>query len=134
MKKKKTNHRLTAWMLFVCLLLAVSVMTISVPASPGLTDSDRNFRDGSSSSGKDRKSRKAIKSSDVSLSKSVFTYDGRSKKPGVTVRVGGKTLRKNKDFSVSYHHNKKPGKGSVIVRGKGSYKGCVTKHFRIRKG
>lgn len=92
--------------------------------SPQLTDRDRN------SGGAQNRT---IKSSGVKLSKTSYIYDGHSKKPSVTVRCGGRTLKKNRDFTVTYKNNKKPGTASVIVRGKGKYKGTVTRSFKIKK-
>ena len=75
---------------------------------------------------------KILHSSNVKLSRTKYTYDGHSKKPSVTVRYSGKKLKKNRDYTVSYRNNKKRGTAKVIVRGKGKYKGTVTKTFKIR--
>ena len=79
-----------------------------------------------------RNSAKILHSSNVKLSRTRYTYDGHSKKPSVTVRYSGKKLKKNRDYTVSYRNNKKRGTAKVIVRGKGKYKGTVTKTFKIR--
>ena len=79
-----------------------------------------------------RNSAKILHSSNVKLSRTKYTYDGHSKKPTVTVKYSGKKLKKNRDYTVSYRNNKKRGTAKVIVRGKGKYKGTVTKTFKIR--
>lgn len=79
-----------------------------------------------------RNSAKILHSSNVKLSRTKYTYDGHSKKPKVTVKYSGKMLKKNRDYTVSYRNNKKRGTAKVIVRGKGKYKGTVTKTFKIR--
>lgn len=73
-----------------------------------------------------------ISSAGVKLSKTSYTYDGHAKKPSVTVKYGGKKLKKDRDYTVSYKNNKKRGTASVIIKGKGRYSGTVTKTFRIR--
>lgn len=51
--------------------------------------------------------------------------------PKLKVKMGKKTLKKGKDYTVSYKHNKKQGYASVTIRGKGKYKGSITKKFLI---
>ncbi len=67
----------------------------------------------------------------VSLAKSVVDYDGKAQTPAVTVKYGGKTLKAGTDYTVSYTNNKAVGTAKVTVTGKGSYKGSVSKTFRI---
>ncbi len=72
----------------------------------------------------------------VKLSKSTFKYDGKVKKPKVTViDLNGKTVNK-KYYTVKYGKGrKKPGKYTVTVKFKGKYKkaGTITKTFKIKK-
>lgn len=58
-------------------------------------------------------------------------YTGNAVKPKVLVTYGGKELKKNKDYAVSYSNNKKIGIGRVKVTGKGKYQGTVVKEFQI---
>lgn len=51
----------------------------------------------------------------------------------LVVRAGAKTLRLNKDYTVTYSKNKAVGKASVIIRGKNAYSGKITKTFTIVK-
>jgi hypothetical protein len=65
----------------------------------------------------------------------VFTYDGSEKKPDVTsVVVGGKTLKKRTDYTVTYAKNKNIGIGIVTVIGKGNYCDSASCSFKIIKG
>ena len=61
-------------------------------------------------------------------------YTGKAIKPAPVVKLGGKTLKKGTDYTVSYKNNKKVGKAAVTVKGKNSYEGSVSKTFIIRPG
>lgn len=99
---------------------------ISVPDES--EDSDPNDGDHSDSAKKED-----ISKATVTLSKTSYTYDGKAKKPTVTVKVGSKKLSLNKDYTVSYSNNVKVGTGKVKVTGKGNYKGSKTLSFKIVK-
>jgi hypothetical protein len=60
-----------------------------------------------------------------------ITYTGKALKPSVTVKYNGKTLKKNKDYTLSYKDNTKIGKATVTIKGKGNYTGSVKKTFKI---
>ena len=60
-----------------------------------------------------------------------YDYNGRERKPNVTAVLDGKTLRKDKDFKVSYRNNKKVGKASYTVTGIGNYTGSVSGTFEL---
>ena len=47
--------------------------------------------------------------------------------------LNGRTLVKNKDYTISYKNNRKKGKATMIITGKGMYSGKVRKSFRIAK-
>lgn len=70
---------------------------------------------------------------EVKLSKTSYTYDGKVKKPSVTVTdAKGKKLTLNKDYTVSYPSGRKNvGSYSVKITFKNNYKGKVTKNFTI---
>ena len=79
---------------------------------------------------------KALMESDVSnatISVAKVTYTGEALKPVVTVKLGGKSLTKDTDFTVSYANNVNAGTGIAIVKGKGSYIGSATQTFTIAK-
>lgn len=58
---------------------------------------------------------------------------GKAIKPRVKVTYGGKTLKLNKDYTATYKNNKKVGKASVVIKGKGNYAGTLKKTFKIVK-
>ena len=64
----------------------------------------------------------------VSLS---YGYSGKAYTPTVTVKVDGKTLTKETDYTVQYENNVKPGTAKITVTGKGNYTGTKTKTFEI---
>ncbi len=68
----------------------------------------------------------------VALSQTSYTYDGKAKKPAVTVTKGTEKLR-GTDFTVKYENNIKPGTAKAIVTGAGGYTGTVTKEFTIKE-
>lgn len=72
----------------------------------------------------------------ISLSKTEYTYDGKAKKPSVTVKDGSLKLVKDVDYKVTYKSNTNAGTASVVISGTGigAYSGSVTKTFTILKG
>ena len=79
-------------------------------------------------------SKKTIyKASKISISNKTYTYDGKAKKPTVTVKDSkGKKLSKGKDYTVSYSSGRKNvGRYAVKIKLKGNYSGTVTKTFDI---
>jgi len=65
------------------------------------------------------------------LSATTYTYNGKAKSPTVTVKLSGKTLKKNTDYTVNYSDNKSVGKATVKITFKGNYKGIKTASFKI---
>lgn len=61
-------------------------------------------------------------------------YNGRAHtQRSLVVKAGTKTLRLNKDYTVTYSKNKAVGKASVTICGKNAYSGKITKTFTIVK-
>lgn len=60
-----------------------------------------------------------------------YTYTGKEIKPAVTVKVGKKTLKNKSNYTVTYKNNKSVGKGTITIKGKGSYTGSISKSFYI---
>lgn len=58
-------------------------------------------------------------------------YTGKVIKPTVTVKWGNEVLRAKRDYTVSYQNNKKQGKATVIITGKGKYSGSIMRNFMI---
>ena len=77
-------------------------------------------------------SRISISKASVTLSTSIYAYDGKAKKPGVTVKLNGKTLKNGTDYTVSYLNNTKVGTAKVTITGKGNYTGSVSKTYSIK--
>lgn len=56
---------------------------------------------------------------------------GVKRAPKVTITYNGKTLTKNKDYTLSYKNIDKMGKASIIIEGKGNFTGKKTVYFYI---
>lgn len=86
------------------------------------------------SCGETLSTKKINKISNVKLSKSIYTYDKKAKKPTVTVKdTKGKKLKKGKDYTVTYAKGRKAiGNYKVTIQLKGKkYNGKETLTFRI---
>lgn len=73
--------------------------------------------------------KRSVGKASVKMSDQVWT--GKALKPAVTVKDGNVTLKKDRDYTVSYSANKNIGTAKVTVTGKGSYTGKITKTFKI---
>lgn len=60
------------------------------------------------------------------------TYKGMPLTPVPTVKAGKRTLKKEKDFTVSYMNNKTKGEATITVIGTGNYTGNASKTFIIK--
>ena len=69
----------------------------------------------------------------VTLSNNNYIYDGKEKKPDVTVKYGYATLQQGTDYTVEYSNNVKAGKATVTIKGTGIYSGTVSKNFEIKE-
>ena len=78
-----------------------------------------------------KKTVKRIKS--VKLSKTSYTYNGKTKTPSVTVKdSAGKTLKKGTDYTVTYAKGRKTvGTYKVTIKFKGNYSGTKVLTFKI---
>ena len=74
--------------------------------------------------------KRAMAGGTVSVASSV-SFTGSNITPSVTVKVAGRTLTSGTDYTVSYSNNKKVGKATVKITGKGKYGGVITKTFKI---
>jgi len=73
------------------------------------------------------------KASSIALSATSYVYDGKEKKPSVTVKDSkGKVLKNGTDYTVTYSAGRKNiGSYNVKITFKGNYSGTVTKTFKI---
>ena len=85
------------------------------------------------------------KSDDVTVSWSIYaaslsgakvsatnqTFNGQVLTPGVTVKLGNRTLTNGTDYTVSYSNNTNAGTAKVNVTGKGNYTGTASGSFTI---
>lgn len=58
-------------------------------------------------------------------------FNNKKKQPGVKVKDGNTVLTKGTDYTLSYKNNKKTGKATVVIQGKGNYTGTKTAYFNI---
>lgn len=77
---------------------------------------------------------KSLDTATLKLSYTTYTYNGKARKPAVTVIDEGKTLEKDVDYTVSYSNNTNIGTAKVTVDGKGNYTGTRTATFTIKFG
>lgn len=59
------------------------------------------------------------------------SYTGSAINPSVTVKVNGKTLSLNKDYTVTYSNNISVGTAKILIKGTGNYTGEKTITFKI---
>ncbi len=72
-----------------------------------------------------------ISEASITLERASYAYDGKPKTPAVTVKLGGKTLAPNTDYTVSYSDNINVGTAKAAVTGKGGYTGSKSAAFAI---
>ena len=69
--------------------------------------------------------------SELSISKITdVLYDGTPKKPSIEIFDGEYKLTSS-DYDIEYKNNIEPGIGTVLITGKGNYKGSIEKNFNI---
>lgn len=69
----------------------------------------------------------------AALSKTSYSYDGKAKKPSVTVKNSKNKVVPSKYYTVTYKNNKNIGKATVVIKGKGKYSGTISKTFTIKE-
>ena len=74
---------------------------------------------------------KSLSNAEVNLSSSSYVFNGKAKKPTVTVTLGTKTLISGTDYSVKYTNNINTGTAKVTVTGTGNYKDSAYINFAI---
>ncbi|BBF42480.1 transglutaminase-like predicted protease domain fused ChW-repeats and cell-adhesion domain [Lachnospiraceae bacterium KM106-2] len=76
-------------------------------------------------------SKRSIKQVTISGLKNL-TYSGKSVTQKLTIKYGSSVLVKNKDYTLTYKNNKKIGKATVTINGKGTYTGTRSCSFQIQ--
>ena len=80
---------------------------------------------------------KSIKTANNDITKATVSgistkaFIGKAITQNVTVKVGNTVLKNGTDYTISYSNNKKVGKATVKITGKGKYGGVITKTFKI---
>lgn len=73
----------------------------------------------------------SVKKAKVSGLKTSYKRTGRAICPKVKVKLNSVTLKKNRDYRLSYQKNKKKGTAAVVIKGIGNYTGSLKKTFKI---
>ena len=76
--------------------------------------------------------KKSLKGAKIELYPTSYTYDGKAKKPTVTVTDGSKKLTLNTDYTVTYENNTQAGSAKAKAKGAGNYTDSVTAVFEIK--
>lgn len=70
--------------------------------------------------------------SEYKLSTTSYTYNGKAKKPSVTVYDSAGKIIAASNYTVTYSNNTRAGKATVKITFKGNYSGTVSKAFKIK--
>lgn len=62
-----------------------------------------------------------------------YKYRGKAIKPLPKVIYKNKTLVRNRDYTLFYQNNSKPGTAKVIIKGRGKFEGTRVVYFKISK-
>lgn len=78
--------------------------------------------------------KRSVNSSKLNVTKvSKQAYTGKKIKPKVVLKYKGNTLIKDKNYKISYSKNKKIGKATITIKGKGShFRGTRIINFKIK--
>ena len=63
--------------------------------------------------------------------KSSYDANGKAQTPTPTLTLNGTRLQKDRDYTITYSNNVNPGTATMVIRGKGSFTGSITKTFKI---
>ena len=75
----------------------------------------------------------SIRKAKITLSRTSYTYTGKAIQPGVTVVRGKTTLKKNRDYKVTFSANVSVGTATAKITGIKKYRGTVIKTFKINR-
>lgn len=98
----------------------------------GGMDAPDTPQEGTKPSGTREPEKTSVQAGDVKLSKTMYTYDGKAKKPSVKAVDKDGNAIPGKYYTVSYQNNKKVGRATATVVFKYGYTGTIKKSFTIR--
>ena len=75
----------------------------------------------------------SIRKAKITLSRTSYTYTGKAIQPGVTVVRGKTTLKKNRDYKVTFSANVSVGTATAKITGIKKYRGTIIKTFKINR-
>lgn len=75
--------------------------------------------------------KKNITNAKMYLYNSSVKYDGTAKRPKFDLEEGNRELKSGRDYTYTYKSNIAPGRGSIVVTGKGNYQGSGQVYFTI---
>ena len=75
----------------------------------------------------------SIRKAKITLSRTSYTYTGKAIQPGVTVVRGKTTLKKNRDYKVTFSANISVGTATAKITGIKKYRGTIIKTFKINR-
>lgn len=106
----------------------------TVVSKKGTTSANGSYYKKCSRCGTKTSSTTIYKASSIKLSATSYTFNGKVKKPTVTVKdSNGKALKNGTDYTVAYQSGRKNvGKYSVKITFKGNYSGSKTLYFTIK--
>ena len=107
----------------------IGTTTITAAASEG-----KNYKSGNASYVlKVEDGRIDVSGLSLTISPTSYTFDGKEKRPAVTLKNGATTLINGTDYSVAYKNNINAGTATVVITGNGKYKGEKSATFKINK-
>ena len=74
---------------------------------------------------------KSISKATVTVDPKSEVYSGNPIKPLVTVKLGGKLIFEERDYTLKYTNNVNVGTADITITGKGNYEGVLVRHFKI---
>ncbi len=80
----------------------------------------------------DKQTRRIAQIGSIKVANSAKVYTGKAITNGITVKdKDGKLLKRGRDYTVSYRHNKNVGVATMVISGIGKYDCTITRTFRI---
>ncbi len=107
--------------------------TIKVTKAGTLTVTAEDKTSGQTATCQDSGANATMDISKATVTAEKQTYTGKPRTPQPTVKLNGKTLTPNTDFTWTYNNNTNVGNATIIVTGKGKYSGTATGTFKIEK-